>query len=431
MEQRFALAIQQWLSLFMLFIMLPCYALAQQQPMPENPKAVVLWNGFNHEWTYNHRLNRLGNYIVNSPFEGQFPYTAQLFHVAATGTGADVGKYNAYYTYLTTTGIGIYTDSVAVVLSGREGELHTQRLVLDIPADSSLINKAHYVALLNGFDIVSEQRADKLQVLQIKLSNPQWIAAQNIVRCYADITLLVRCQSLECNRFNKRFQYTLAFQYAVIGGNQNNFYAAAQTHSLVYNWDKQEAVSPQIQPASLMGLGNGQYKIAALGISGIRIALDRPHWMVGWHMHLDPNSYQPKTGKYDYGVALMYRQWEDDMQHNSAYRRHSRFSVKRKGWAMLDVDVVLLQFSEGMAVPQQSSGVVTWLGKNASSAGNELLKAHELVLPKGSLEEVWQIFQARHQQEKTATYRDYAAQLSWMRKQKIKKNSESWLEYQH
>ena len=64
----------------------------------------VIWMGFEHEWTYNHRLNRLGDYVSQPEFDG-FEHPVKHYHTGATGLGWDEALFTSYYTVVKANGI--------------------------------------------------------------------------------------------------------------------------------------------------------------------------------------------------------------------------------------------------------------------------------------------------------------------------------------
>lgn len=49
----------------------------------QTENTAVVWRGFEHSWSYNHRINRIGNYVKmvsNDPYG---------YHASASGLGSD------------------------------------------------------------------------------------------------------------------------------------------------------------------------------------------------------------------------------------------------------------------------------------------------------------------------------------------------------
>ncbi len=113
-----------WVILFLSIT--PCLNLLSQSVKDTlYADAAVLWRGFTHEWSYNHRLNRLGSYIENPLDFTGFPFTATLCHTSATGLGPDVGTFSGYYSYLAANGVSIQTGKKEIRFSGNLGDMHT------------------------------------------------------------------------------------------------------------------------------------------------------------------------------------------------------------------------------------------------------------------------------------------------------------------
>jgi hypothetical protein len=63
---------------------------------------------------------------------------------------------------------------------------------------------------------------------------------------------------------------------------------------------------------------------------------------------------------------LSFKEWEPEMKKYSVTPKHSRFSKRKKGWAVLDMQAVLLQFGQANVQPQKQSGSLYWKGRNTS-----------------------------------------------------------------
>ena len=174
-----------------------------------NTDVALIWRGFDHQWTYNHRLNRLGSYIQNTEF-CQFPYEATLCHTAATGTGSDVGMYNTYYSYIAAKNVHFQSGAAAFELKGKEGKLcHiTQTLTVNLNALNKT-NMGHYEVVLNGFDIVSVNKADKLEMIQLSIDNTVYLPETHQIQFTVCAALSAKCQSIECEFLNNKLHYNL------------------------------------------------------------------------------------------------------------------------------------------------------------------------------------------------------------------------------
>jgi hypothetical protein len=87
--------------------------------------ATVFWQGFYHDWSYNHRINRIGDWI-QSVAENDNGIRAIFSHSGATGSGSDVLSYLSYFTYLKTDKAKFFSSSVNTAIRGREATTTTK-----------------------------------------------------------------------------------------------------------------------------------------------------------------------------------------------------------------------------------------------------------------------------------------------------------------
>lgn len=382
-----------------IFIFLTTAMTAQPTAQPYTDAAVV-WRGFTHQWTYNHRLNRLGNYILNPVFT-QFPYQAQMVHTSATGVGGDVGFFDAQYSYLAMRNVAVQSGVVNIEFSGREGDMHNT--VKHLLTDSKIAmqpQSAECVVVLNGFDILSERKADKVSLLNISVGEAEYLPASNKIKFDVSASLEVTCKSFECNRFNQKFDYKIQIHYLIfmtdyarqnvvaapdksstLGvANVGGFHATEQTIQRVYNWDKDTELDLSPESHTLSGIKDPTFGEAILAFKSISLHLDRDHWMLDWHSAILPEQYDPQTGKFKYSLDLLFKQWDESMKRNSANPRISRFSGKRRGWAIQEATVCMLQFHDAFVRHADRSGIVKWDGHNQSAGADASVQRYDVVL---------------------------------------------------
>ncbi len=369
------------ITCFLLVLQQPAALFAQTYTLPAFDDAAVLWRGFTHQWTYNHRLNRLGNYIDNTEYEG-LPYKARLVHTAATGVGGDVGYFDSQFTYLGLNGLSSSSGTCTIDFTGKEGDMHNvmKKISLDVPQSYDPGN-VRCVVLLNGFDIISETKADKLQLFNVNISNPEYLAASEKIQFDIDASLLVTCQSLECSSFKNKFTYSIKVNFLALIGPADAFNVVEQYSHRVYNWDKKAELNTLPLTKSIQGSRNSTFGKAALGFQSLAINLDRAHWLLEWHSVIQPKNYNSQTGIFEYDLDLNFKQWDEEMKHNSSNPRMSRFSAKRKGWAAIDATVVMLQLANNTFVQHDNNvGVSTWKGRNISAQKEEATQQFELTI---------------------------------------------------
>src|ERR1019366_4985092 len=92
------------------------------QPKLPNHNSAVIWRGFHHEWTYNHRINCLGDFVMR--FNPQYDVAPTATHISATGTDADNTLYDSYYTMLSTASASFQEFQQHFTLEGLAADLH-------------------------------------------------------------------------------------------------------------------------------------------------------------------------------------------------------------------------------------------------------------------------------------------------------------------
>ncbi|MEM7036562.1 MAG: hypothetical protein AAF570_06230, partial [Bacteroidota bacterium] len=143
------------------FGMLLYFDLSAQNP--EKGDCMLLWNGFSQQWGYNHRLNRIGNYVLNDAEKGT-DCQGEMVHTAASGSGADSAAYAGYYSAVFAHGVDFSQQSVFLELMGKEKEEITATYEGSFfQADIGKKDMGAEV-VMNGFDLRTPTgvKADKL-----------------------------------------------------------------------------------------------------------------------------------------------------------------------------------------------------------------------------------------------------------------------------
>lgn len=346
---------------------------AQNQKLQQT-HAAVIWNGFQHEWTYNHRMNRIGNFVNTRCAE---PHVA---HCSATGIGADSTFYSTAYTIIESPTTRFQSGKISLSLFSKEGKMAQNNIEVSIPANQYLSGKSKLVTLLNGFDMMALDRADKIQMLKIDMGDPHYVPLTNEIRFSINVALIVDCQSFECNKFNQKAAYKMDVHYLILGGNEE-LHSQNFLQSRHFDWDKKDNPELDQSMAMIQGIGNNQYAVATLGFKSIHLTLDQAHWMIEWNNQFKPIEYAPSSGKYFYSLDLLFNQWEDGMKKYSATPKQSKFSSRKKGWASLTAQMTLLQFKDAKLNYKKVDGNLYWPGKNLEAASGESIHQTPIFKP--------------------------------------------------
>jgi hypothetical protein len=326
-------------------------------PVKAQEKAFAVWQGFEHKWMYNHRLNRLGDYIAQPPYQKKpHPFTAT--HTGATGLGKDTAIFRSYFAEVKTRDIDFFPGVEKLKMQGKQGDLYqiTKKLFI---IDAELAKKTKLAVVFNGFDLVSESGADKLQLLKINFSDPVRRNRSDTIELTLDVAIVVDCRSFECNRFNKQFQYDLSVRYVLLGALQDQMHITATDYNESVIWTKLKTSAEMAIPKTIQG--NYGYKNGFLAFKNIFIVLNHDHWILSYANAISRSDYQASSGTLKFKHLAYIRQWEAGMKQVSS---QSLFSEKRAGWGMLQGSLQLVQFRSGNISYFERLGYIGWGGNN-------------------------------------------------------------------
>jgi hypothetical protein len=331
----------------------------------------LIWRGFSHSWTYNHRINRLGSYVSSQ----QNP---AVYHTAASGLGADSCFFTAHYSKIESNSVFFQEGVESIKMIGKENQLISKTFELAIPAEKNMQGQDHYVTLLNGFDLQAIDNADKIQFFRIAVEDAYYAPALKELRFRINVGIVFNCQSLECSRFNQKSTYDLKLFYLIVAGDHDNLMSMEKTVTENYPWDRKVESNREQKQMHFNGHKENIFNASALGLKSISVVLDKAHWMLTYKNSVTPLDYNPKSGKATFNTDLFFQEWQQGMKKMSAMPKHSKFSMKRKGWCVLDTEVVLLQFKEADVTHDKFSGSFFWKGKNASPDVPEAVKMKKI-----------------------------------------------------
>lgn len=360
----------RFILLLSFFLLVNSILFAQQ-----NVHQTVVWRGFEHSWTYNHRINRLGNFVEISKDK------IENCHVSASGVGADSTYYTSHYTFLESPTVGFHTGVATVKLYGKEKQLLTREIEISLPAPKEMENKEQYITLLNGFDLKAINRADKIQLLRISVEDAEYAPAINEIRFYLKVALVVNCQSFECSRFNQQATYELDIHYLVAAGDLSEMMATPKMLTKQYPWGRKDEPNHLPEKHYMLGKKNPSFTSAVLGLKSIALTLDEAHWTVEFNNNVTPLAYSLETGRVDFSMDLFFKEWQQGMKSNSVRPELSKFSSKKSGWGLLDTGIILLQFKNATVSHQKHKGSLYWTGNNSSSLDPKAESRRELFFP--------------------------------------------------
>lgn len=338
-----------------------------------HPNAVV-WQGFDHEWGYNHRANRLGSY-VRPEDEGIGLDTWEVAHTAASGSGPDTADVTDYYAMLKAGGLWVTTATAELTFEGPDTEPIVEHATATATLPEPMENREEYVALLNGFDLVSDGDADKLIEFDLEIDGQPTDVQGDTVDVDLKSRITGSCSTPECN--DDETTFTLYAYVLVLGGDAGLVqFSDAGTASNAYSWPTGNA-DDEIH-ASDRGYTNvtadrsarldGEDGRATLGFTGFSIAIEKtgghPALSAGEAVHLLQLALAIRNLSQDADsvsadVLLFFKNWEQGMK--GAHPPESQGSLKDAGNVAIEASLATIEVAEELGYREDSrSTSITW-----------------------------------------------------------------------
>lgn len=321
----------------------------------------TVWQGFSNYWTYNHRLNRLGDYVAQSS-ENNNNY-ATITHTAATGLGKDSTYFQSNYAIINTNDIAYFAGKIDFKLSGKEGNSCTIKKHIKLQPSQQLQNNDNYISVLNGFDIIAIDDADKLQQLKINIENPSYNKNTNNLEFIIEASLNTDCKSLECSWFHDVFDYHLEVHYLILAYNKEYVTSQKIPYYNKITWNKETEIKATstsnkiaITPTFTTGF---------LAYKSINILIDHEQHYLGFENNI--NSVFTTNDTLHYDMNLFYSNWKSNMKQSPASGKQALFAYRSAGWCVQQGELNFIQLKQGNIIYQQSKGNLFWQGKNKSA----------------------------------------------------------------
>jgi hypothetical protein len=288
----------------------------------------VIWQGFSHEWTYNHRINRLGDFVkkINDSI-----YT--INHTSATGIGKDSTYFDSYYLFAKSNEKIFQSIDTTVIAVFKKNNTYKAKLVLPRNNNESLI--------INGFDITAMQQAYKFGKCFIKINEKR--------NFEIDIELRLTCNTIECNKKNNVVQYKLDLFFLKI--KQNSKWQTC-TDSVMHSAYYEKKI---LRKPSKVYFNNIEW----LAIKGFHIEFDNENWVQKWNMNIQKNT-----------VQLAFAPFEINMKKNAAFPSRAALTKYISGNSTIKVQLLQINESPIEILPKTTSGKMFWKGINKSPINN-------------------------------------------------------------
>ncbi len=346
--------------------------------------ATVFWQGFYHDWGYNHRVNRMGDWI-QSIQKSDNGIQAVISHSAAAGSGSDVLDYQTFFTYVKSQKAKFFSSIVSCTVRGREATTTTKMVTVKGAWPNELKNYKQGIVVLNGFDLASSTRsngkvmgsgnADKLSMFYI---NVQDLKIENDSFSFnLTIKLGADCDSPECINFtpgdNEWFDYQFRVAYQIMTYNEGVHIASSKV-SQNYNWWKPLKTRPDIDPNEIFRNDKTFKNKNINGIAGYNIGIpvfdkievniekgnggftrkrkETPHLLM-LDIAIPKYTYNASSGSCVYDIDLFFKNWKPNMH---------PLSFGNDGTVTINAGLKLIQISDPSAIAEDLwlNGKINW-----------------------------------------------------------------------
>jgi len=335
-----------------------------------------IWRGFNHQWTYNHRLNRMGDYLkqedCTASGTGELPRvtcSGSVHHTGASGTGADELTFASHYTQIASAAAGFRPARVELHLQGREQREIRREKTVELSVGSDAAEQTH-VALLNGYDLhtTRKARAKKPKRFRVWVTDqPSYHPEDGTVSVGVGALIDVNCDSVECKTQKGRVHYRIELRAMLISS--GSMEVTSRRFETNYKWNRREEIGINRSALNWNRQGiRGRAKKYPVGLVGFR-EIDfnlgkrgkyKDHWFVRWENSIRDPRYRQQIGRASFDLNLFFKEW------NRKVKRRVT-SIARKGDATITSELILVQLPEGRVGYEQATGSLKWRGKNRPS----------------------------------------------------------------
>jgi len=345
----------------------------------------VVWQGFDHAWSHNHRWNRFGNWVeVLDDCD-----TARCFgmaHSAASGTSRDTARFQGDLVQITAPGVGFVQAIGEVDVSDQFQEedlwtrVQTVRIPLaELPASQAepLRGRDTIAAVLNGWDLFAQEgwAAAKPIDFALEVDPPRYMPGDDSIEVVWRAFLRMGCSTEECLDEGV-FNYRVKAQLAILAWDDELTVGDSERFGHTYTWDA---------PANSLGHGDNpaatELELPAIaaslprslpggsGFVGIqRLLLHLFQWKEGV-INVDQHmlEWRSRVGTPDadgaFPVELMFKNWTEGMG------RYQTFAYKDIGAASMASDLMLFELPDPGAVEKRTwSGYHSWPGQEQSAS---------------------------------------------------------------
>jgi hypothetical protein len=344
---------------------------------PAASERAAIWNGFEHAWTYNHRLSRLGSFTGGVRCD-QGVCDAPVFHAAATGSGSDSAAYSTRVTTVHAPGVGFLQGMTTLRAEDARGEGRAVTVTHEVrvPAHGLLAGRTSVDVVMGGFDLLSRADPDKLARVSLAVHDARYIEQGEEIAFDIDVSLTLDCDSLECRRFDRGVAYDVSIAWTLMAADTE--LAVTNTSAgTAYEWGARRHSAPARQARSLGhvvdGLAAG-FDAAFVAFRSLAVAMDDDYHIQGWDTRLTQARYDAWGRWLGLGLDLFVSQW-------GPRDKRRVFSFEEPGQAQLAAGLAVVQLRDGEARSEDVTGDCGWRANGRAADPARSLAASRVSAP--------------------------------------------------
>ena len=333
-------------------------------PSLKSYNKAMIWRGFNHLWSYNHRVNRLGSNVFLD--KNDIPKGT---HFSASGLGSDSTFYSIYYSYVESPNLRFYQGSVKILVTGKETQLLNESKEFSVLVPDWFRNLGNYKSLINGFDIKSKEKADQPILFEMHLDDPYYSNQSNEIKFRANVNWVANCRSAECSVFSNSTTYELTIYYLIIGYEDQEALPFEFYNKKSYAWTTDVETPYDPIKKVFQGYPN-KFDKALIGIKSLGFILNEEQWLQEMNYQVSIENYKKTEGIAIANIGMQFLGWKEGMKAHAVSKAKAMFAHKKPGWVSMSLNTTMIQFDKGRVVDGKTSGQMFWPGWNASASGN-------------------------------------------------------------
>ena len=181
---------------------------------------------------------------------------------------------------------------------------------------------------------------------------------------------MTNCRTLECEVFKNTTAYELTLKVLIFAYDNGgaNFNGAVASEN--YVWDTEIEVKDKAKELNIFGVQE-TYPTACVGIKEMAYILDEEHWLIEMDGYVTPKHYDTGTGLLTSYINMKFTEWKSEMKLFSVSPFLSKFAKRKSGYALLNMNVLNIQFSNAKIIHGKLAFSSFWIGKNNDSSGED------------------------------------------------------------